>query len=89
MNEPFSVIFKHREIDFIQIEFDLILGEAIPVPLENPAVIAEQEKYEKIINDEVVPTLEQEPYDRIPAECFTRNFDCETDSQNMCCAYIE
>ena len=67
----------------------LILGEAIPVPLENPAVIAEQQKYEKIINDEVVPTLEQEPYDRIPAECFTQNFDCEADSQNMCCAYIE
>ena len=74
---------------FLWFKLYLILGEAIPVPLENPAVIAEQEKYEKIINDEVVPSLEQEPYDRIPAECFTRNFDCETDSQNMCCAYIE
>ena len=59
------------------------------MPLETPQVIAEQQKYEQIINDEVVPKLEQEPYDRIPAECFTQNFDCVKDSQNMCCAYLE
>ena len=76
-------------VDWCQL-FVYILGEAIPVPLETPQVIAEQQKYEQIINDEVVvPKLEQEPYDRIPAECFTQNFDCVKDSQNMCCAYLE
>ena len=30
---------------------------------------------------------EEEPYERIPAECFTMSFDCNTSPSHMCCAY--
>jgi len=30
---------------------------------------------------------EEEPYERIPAECFTMSFDCKTSPTHMCCAY--
>jgi len=29
----------------------------------------------------------EEPYERIPAECFTMSFDCKTSPSHMCCAY--
>ena len=68
----------------------IVKGEAIPVPLENPAIKIEVEKYEQIINDEVgsIPDTD-EPYERIPAECFTESFDCDQDPTNKCCAFIE
>merc|ERR1711953_272126 len=68
----------------------VVKGEAIPVPLENPKVQAEVEKYEKIINDEVgsIPDTD-EPYQRIPAECFTESFNCDDDPTNKCCTILE
>ena len=30
---------------------------------------------------------ETEPYERIPAECFTMTFDCKTSPGHICCAY--
>ena len=63
-------------------------GEAIPVP--NPVVVEQQKKFEKIINEaENVGTVDQEPYERIPAECFTQSFDCDTDPDFKCCAFLE
>lgn len=68
----------------------IVKGEAIPVPLENPAVQSEVEKYEQIINDEVGSIPDSgEPYERIPAECFTEDFDCEVEPSNKCCAFLE
>lgn len=34
-----------------------------------------------------LPIPEEEPYERIPAECFTMSFDCKTSPSHMCCAY--
>lgn len=36
-----------------------------------------------------LPLAEEEPYERIPAECFTMSFDCKTSPSHMCCAYHE
>ena len=36
-----------------------------------------------------LPIPEDEPYKRIPAECFTMSFDCETSPSHMCCAYLQ
>ena len=48
------------------------------------------EKYEKIIYDEVgsIPDTD-EPYERIPAECFTESFNCDHDPTNKCCTILE
>ena len=67
----------------------VVKGEAIPVPLETPSQVEAQIKFEKIINDEVgVNVLEEEPYERIPAECFTEAFDCDQDPEDKCCAFL-
>ena len=34
-----------------------------------------------------LPVPDDEPYERIPAECFTMSFDCKTSPGHMCCAY--
>ena len=34
-----------------------------------------------------LPIPDDEPYERIPAECFTMAFDCKTSPGHMCCAY--
>jgi len=34
-----------------------------------------------------LPIPDDEPYERIPAECFTMSFDCKTSPGHMCCAY--
>ncbi len=66
----------------------VVKGEAIPVPID--IVNDTQKKFADIINDEVtigVPT--DEPYNRIPTECFTQTFDCVKDPTNPCCMYLE
>ncbi len=72
----------------------VVVGEAIPVPLEHPKIVEEHKKYEKIINDEAVPILakvEGEPYNRIPAHCFTETFDCQVTAtpKHECCGFFE
>lgn len=69
----------------------VVKGEAIPVPLENPAEEEAFKKYEEIINHDkaasVVP--DDAPYERIPAECFTEAFDCQLDPGHKCCPFLE
>ena len=66
----------------------VVKGEAIPVPLE--LVQKDHKKYEQIINEDSVASIpDEEPYERIPAECFTESFDCEVDPNHKCCAYLE
>ena len=83
-------MYLHTYFGFGWPNSSIIKGEAIPVPLENPKVQAEVEKYEKIINDEVgsIPDTD-EPYQRIPAECFTESFNCDNDPTNKCCTILE
>jgi len=69
----------------------VVKGEVEVVDLEIPIVVEAQKKYAKIINDEVgvgVPP-ENEPYQRIPAECFTESFDCDQDPDYKCCDFLE
>jgi hypothetical protein len=30
---------------------------------------------------------EQQPYERIPAECFINAFDCTAEPENRCCSF--
>lgn len=69
---------------------DVVKGEVEVVDLEIPVVVEAQNKYAKIINDEVgVGAPKTEPYQRIPAECFTESFDCDKDPDNKCCAILD
>lgn len=68
----------------------VVKGEVEVVDLEIPIVVEAQKKYAKIINDEVgVGVPENEPYQRIPAECFTESFDCDQDPDYKCCDFLE
>ena len=63
----------------------------VEIPIE-PVVVEAQKKYEKIVNDEIgVGVLESsEPYQRIPAECFTQPINCDqANADNKCCMYVE
>ena len=42
-----------------------------------------------IINEEIpgVAKVTEEPYERIPSECFTMSFDCKANPEHMCCTY--
>ena len=45
-----------------------------------------------VVNDEIgVGVLESsEPYQRIPAECFTQPINCDqANADNKCCMYVE
>jgi len=69
---------------------EVVKGEVEVVNLEIPVVVEAQKKFAKIINDEVaVGAPKNEPYQRIPAECFTESFDCDQDPDNKCCAILE
>jgi len=69
---------------------EVVKGEVEVVDLEIPVVVEAQNKFAKIINDEVtVGVPKNEPYQRIPAECFTESFDCDQDPDNKCCAILE
>jgi len=69
---------------------EVVKGEVEVVDLEIPVVVEAQNKFAKIINDEVaVGVPKNEPYQRIPAECFTESFDCDQDPDNKCCSILE
>jgi len=76
-----EVIVKKGEVEVVPVE----------IPIE-PVVVEAQKKYEKIVNDEIgVGVLESsEPYQRIPAECFTQPINCDqANADNKCCMYVE
>ena len=79
MFSNFSEAIKARNKENIKSEFTFIGVKESSV-----------EKYEKIINDEVgsIPDTD-EPYQRIPAECFTESFNCDDDPTNKCCTILE
>jgi len=69
---------------------EVVKGEVEVVDLEIPVVVEAQKKFAEIINDEVaVGVPKNEPYQRIPAECFTESFDCDQDPDNKCCSILE
>lgn len=76
-----EVIVKKGEVEVVPVE----------IPIE-PVVVEAQKKYEEIVNDEIgVGVLESsEPYQRIPAECFTQPINCDqANADNKCCMYVE
>ena len=60
---------------------------------EAPVVVAEDSPaeskltFESVINDQVPVVHEDQPYERIPAECFTNTFDCTANPENRCCDF--
>lgn len=63
-----------------------------PIEVENVQAPGEDfpEKkltFESVINDQVPVVLDEQPYERIPAECFTQTFDCQANPANRCCDF--
>ena len=61
-----------------------------PAEVENvqaPDVPEKKLTFESVINDQVPVVLDEQPYERIPAECFTQTFDCQANPANRCCDF--
>jgi len=54
-----------------------------------PEVASEEPKltFESVINDQIPVAVEEQPYERIPAECFTNVHDCTANPENRCCDF--
>ncbi len=64
----------------------LVLDEA-PVVVAEDSPAESKLTFESVINDQVPVVHEDQPYERIPAECFTNTFDCTANPENRCCDF--
>ena len=62
-------------------------AEDVKSPAEVEDVPEKKLTFESVINDQVPVVLDEQPYERIPAECFTQTFDCQANPENRCCDF--
>ena len=91
---PVSEVKPEKVIEEVTTSTEEIEQEAAEAPAPTPApvvpeVASEEPKltFESVINDQVPVVVEEQPYERIPAECFTNVHDCTANPENRCCDF--